>query len=171
MTTKKASGYSGRGIRLRSAVMPVTAMNTSPVTVMGMFSSWAWAILLHAYHQLIVVHGQQSMNGQGKFDVRISQASDNSALVKCHSVRANGECRPDEGEQPQTKILEGVDDFAEFEVLLRGAGRVLWEAPLDECFFAVGEPRCCGGNCFHISNISIDKWDWEGRKLRRTVWE
>lgn len=48
MTRRNESGYMGLGIRLRSAVMPVMAMKSSPQTVMGMFSSWAWAMLLSA---------------------------------------------------------------------------------------------------------------------------
>jgi hypothetical protein len=46
MITRKVSGYSGRGMRLRSAMTPVMAMNRRPVAVMGRFRSWAWAIVL-----------------------------------------------------------------------------------------------------------------------------
>ena len=53
-------------------------------------------------------------------------------------MRADSKCRPDEGKQPQPQILQRLDYFAEFEVLLAGSRGVGWEAGLDEFLFFLG---------------------------------
>ena len=135
MTRRNESGYMGLGIRLRSAVMPVMAMKSSPQTVMGMFSSWAWAMLLSAISDTAI---KSEMIYLLLVNLRIAKVGDNGGLVECHAVRADSKSRPDEGKQPQPQVLQRLDDLAEFEVLLAGSRGVGWEACLDEFLLFLG---------------------------------
>lgn len=134
MTSRNESGYMGLGIRLRSAVIPVMAMKSRPQTVMGIFSSWAWAMLLNT----IISNAASKSNEVVPVNLRIAKVGDNGGLVECHAVRAYSKGRPDGSKQPQPQILQRLDDLAEFEVLLAGSRGVGWESGLDEFLLFLG---------------------------------
>lgn len=84
-------------------------------------------MLLH-----IISIAASELNDVFLVNLRIAKVGDHGGLVECHAVRAYSKGRPDEGKQPQPQILQGLDDLAEFEVLLAGSRGVGWESGLDE---------------------------------------
>jgi hypothetical protein len=76
-----------------------------------------------------------------------AQIGNDGRLVEAYTRGADGKGGPDEGEEPETDVFEGVDDFAEVEVLFRSSRRVGREAGLDESFLLVCEPFGIRRNC------------------------
>lgn len=80
-----------------------------------------------------------------------TKIDNDSWLVEAHTGSADSESRPDEREEPQPAILEGLNDLTPAEVLLGCAWCIGRKTCLNERLLTVGEPFGCRRDCFMLT--------------------